>query len=119
MDNNKVADRMTELTKRMMDSINDLQKINDRTVQELTKQQLEAAEGFITAGARQLKDLSSAKTIQEAVSTQADIASNLGKMMVDNAKRTMEVLTQSQNELKSLIDKNITKLVEEAKAGLE
>ncbi|MBF0212633.1 MAG: phasin family protein [Magnetococcales bacterium] len=119
MDNNKVAERMTDLTKKMMDSISDLQRINDRTVQELTKQQLEAAEGFITAGAKQLKDLSSAKTIQEAVSTQADIATNLGKMMVDNAKRTMDVLTQGQNELKVLIEKNITKLVEEAKAGLE
>ena len=59
------------------------------------------------------------ETIQEAVSTQADIATNLGKMMVDNAKRTMDVLTQGQNELKELIEKNISKLVEEAKAGLE
>ena len=110
-----MVEQMAEMSRKMMESITTMQKINDRTVQDLAKQQLEAAEGFISTGSRQMRELSGIGSLQDAVSAQAEIASELGTMMVDNAKRTMEVLSRGQNDLKVLIEKNVGDLMASSK----
>ncbi len=112
---NKIAGQMAEMSQRMVETMTTLQKINERTVKELAQQQLQAAEGFVNTGAKQLKDMSSIKTVQEAMSTQAEIASDVGQMLVGNARATMDVLTRSQDELKDLMENNITELMKQAK----
>lgn len=103
----KIAEQLTELSQKMMDTVTTLQKINDRTVQDLAKQQLEAAEHFIKSGAEQMKHMGSIKTVQDAVTNQAELASEVGKMILSNAQKSMEVLTRGQSELKNLIDQNV------------
>ncbi|HIJ84893.1 MAG: Phasin 2 protein [Magnetococcales bacterium] len=113
----KIADQLTELSQKMMDTVTTLQKINDRTVQDLAKQQLEAAESFIKSGSDQMKSMGNIKTVQDAVTNQAELASEVGKMILSNAQKSMEVLTRGQSELKNLIDQNIKELMEKAKGG--
>lgn len=113
----KITDQLTELSHKMMETVTTLQKINDRTVQDLAKQQLEAAENFIKSGSEQIKNMGSIKTVQDAVTNQAEMASEVGKMILSNAQKSMEVLTRGQSELKNLIDQNIKDLMEKAKSG--
>lgn len=116
---NKIAAQMTDLTKKMLASMTSLQKINDRTVQDLAKQQLDAAEKFISTGTEQLKGIGNVKTVQEAVATQAEMASEIGKLILTNAQKSMEVLTRGQSELKNLMEENLKDLMNKAKAGTE
>lgn len=115
----KITDQMSEMTQKMMDSITTLQKISDRTMQDLAKQQLEVAESFIKSGSEQMKSIGNVKTVQEAVSSQAEMASEIGKMILSNAQKSMAVLTRGQSELKNLIDQNVKDLMDKAKAGAE
>jgi len=113
----KIAEQVANMTRKMVTSATNLQKVNERTMKELAKQQMDAAEAFVNVGSKQLKDLSKFKTVQDVANAQANVATEVGKMMVDHAKQTMEVLTRSQEELKDLIEQDINELMEQAKSG--
>jgi phasin family protein len=113
----KVAEQVADVTRKMVNSIAGLQKINERTMKELAKQQVTAAESFVSVSSKQIKGMGSLKTVQDVVNAQADIVSEVGKMMVDNARQTMELLSRSQDELKGLIEQDLNDIVEQVKAG--
>lgn len=113
----KIAEQVADVTRKMVASVTGLQKVNERTMKDLAKQQVEAAEAFVTVGSKQLKGLSKMKSVQDVMDAQADVAAEVGKMMVSQAKQTMEVLARSQEELKALIEQDIEELVERTKAG--
>ncbi|MBF0401087.1 MAG: phasin family protein [Magnetococcales bacterium] len=113
----KVAEQVAEATRKMVNSIAGLQKINERTMKDLAKQQVNAAESFVTVSSKQIKGLGNMKSVQDVVNAQADIMAEVGKMMVDNAKQTMELLTRSQDELKGLIEQDVNDLMEQVKSG--
>lgn len=116
MDNN-IASQITDMGQKVMDTVTALQKISERTMQDLAKQQLAAAEGLVATGSKQVKDLANIKTAQDAISAQAEITSEMGKMMVDNAKQTMEVLNRSQADLKALVEENVNEVMAKAKGS--
>lgn len=113
----KVAEQVADATRKMVSSISGLQKINERTMKELAKQQVNAAESFVSVSSKQIKGLGNMKSVQDVVNAQADIMADVGKMMVDNARQTMELLTRSQEELKELIEQDVSDLVEQVKSG--
>ncbi|WP_193771296.1 phasin family protein [Candidatus Magnetaquicoccus inordinatus] len=113
----KVAEQVAEVTRKMVNSIAGLQKINERTMKELAKQQVNAAEAFVTVSSKQIKSMGGMKSVQDVVNAQADIVSDVGKMMVENARQTMELLSRSQDELKGLIEQDLNDIVEQVKAN--
>ncbi|MBF0141910.1 MAG: phasin family protein [Magnetococcales bacterium] len=115
----KLAEQMTDVTKKVLDSMLRLQEINDRTVQNLAKQQLEVAGSCMSAGVKQIRKISGAKDVKEAMVDQADMASELGELMIGHAKQAMETLTQSKLELNELVEKNLKAFLAMSKAGKE
>ncbi|MBF0340748.1 MAG: phasin family protein [Magnetococcales bacterium] len=115
MNSDKITKKMTDMTRLMLDSITELQKINDNTVRELAKHQLDAIEEFNTSGARQLDQLAAAKSPKDLLATQTEIASEMAKDMRTNTMRAMEILTQGQKELKSFLEKNVQQIIEKTK----
>ncbi len=115
MNSEKITKKMTEMTRMMIDSITELQKINDATVRELAKQQLDAIEGFNTAGSRQLDELAAAKSPKELLAVQTEIAAQVAKDMKANTQRAMEVLLTGQKELKTFMEKNIKDFIDKTK----
>lgn len=113
----KVAEQVADATRKMVSSISGLQKINERTMKELAKQQVNAAESFVSVSSKQIKGLGNLKSVQDVVNAQADIMADVGKMMVDNARQTMDLLTRSQEELKELIAQDMNDIVEQVKSG--
>ncbi|MEO5341678.1 MAG: phasin family protein [Magnetococcus sp. MYC-9] len=113
----KVAEQVADATRKMVNSIAGLQKINERTMKELAKQQVNAAESFVTVSSKQIKGLGNLKSVQDMANAQADLVAEVGKMMVDNARQTMELLSRSQEELKGLIDQDINEMVEQVKSA--
>ncbi len=113
----KVAEQVADVTRKMVNSIAGLQKINERTMKDLAKQQVNAAESFVSVSSKQIKGLGNLKSVQDVVNAQADIVADVGKMMVENAKQTMDLLTRSQEELKGLIEQDLNDIVEQVKSS--
>jgi hypothetical protein len=105
---NKVTENLTNFAKNMMDSMKQLQSINEKTMQDLTDQQFKAAQDFIKSSSDQMEQLGKAKTVEEAVSEQAKITSNMGQMMLDSAQANLKVLTAGQKELETLISSTVS-----------
>jgi phasin family protein len=103
----KVTDNFAKLASNMMESMKDLQAINEKTMQDLTNQQFKSAQDFIKTSSGQMEQLGKAKTVEEAVSEQTKITSTMGQMMLDSAQATMQVLNKSQKELEVLISKTV------------
>ncbi len=102
MDNN-IAENFSKFAEDMMGSMQKLQAINEKTMKDLTSQQFQTAQDFIKTGSEQMEQLGKAKTVEEAVSEQTKITSTMGKMVLDSAQATMEVLTIGQKDLETLI----------------
>ncbi|MBF0447740.1 MAG: phasin family protein [Magnetococcales bacterium] len=114
---NKIAEQLTSLTKNMMESMKELQTINEKTMQNLTDQQFKTAQSFVKTSTEQLELLGKAKSVEQAVSEQVKITSTIGQMMLDNAQATMKVLTAGQKDLEELITKTVKANMDD-KAGV-
>ena len=111
----KLAEQVAEMTRKMVASATSLQKVNERTMKDLAQQQMSVAEAFVDVGSKQLKGMGNMKTVQDVVNAHAVAATEVGKMMVDNAKQTIDVLNRSQEEVKTIIEQDINDLMEQAK----
>ena len=103
----KYVDQMTKMTKNLLDSMAELQEINSRTVQTLAKQQLQAAEEYMNAGSDNIKSLADVKDLKEAMNKQVNLATEMGEMMKNQAKETMDVLNGAKSDLDTLVEKNV------------
>ena len=99
----KVAEQVVDVTKKMVSSIAGMQKFNERTMKDLAEQQASVAESFVSISSKQIKNLSNLNSVQDVVNAQADIAAEVGKVIMENAQQTIELLARSQEELKGLI----------------
>jgi phasin family protein len=102
MDQN-IADNFTKFAENMMDSMQKLQAINEKTMQDLTSQQFQSAQDFIKTGSEQIEKLGKSKTVEDAVTEQTKITSTMGKMVLDSAQATIAVLNSGQKDLENLI----------------
>lgn len=98
-----VVEQATDVTKKVVSSIAALQKINERTMNELAKQQLQAAESFVAVAAKQMKEMGDIKSGRDLVNAHAEVMAEVGKGMQEYARVTMALLAHSQEELKGLI----------------
>ncbi|MEO5334527.1 MAG: phasin family protein [Magnetococcus sp. YQC-5] len=112
----KITEQVVELNRKMLNSIAGLQKINERTMKDLAEQQVNAAESFVSVSSKQINGMGNLTSVQDVVTAQSGIVTELGKMMVDNAKQTMDLLSRSQDELKGLIEQNLSDMVAQAKS---
>ena len=116
MNSEEITKKMTDTTRMMLDSIAELQKISDATVRALAKQQLDAIEEFNAVGTRRVEELTTAKTPKELLATQTKMASEVAKDLKASTMRTMEVLNQSQKELKAFLEKNVKDFIDKTKS---
>lgn len=98
-----VVEQVTDVTRKMVRSMAELQKINERTMRELAKQQLQAAESFVAVGSKQMKAMRDLKSGRDLLNAHGEVVAEVGKGMLEHAKVTMELLARSQEALKGLI----------------
>ncbi|MBF0625554.1 MAG: phasin family protein [Magnetococcales bacterium] len=115
----KIVEQVNEMTKTVLDSMIRLQEINDRTVQQLAQRQLDAAGDFMNSGVRQLKTIGEAKTLNEVVSRQADLAKELNDKMLEHSRQTMDLLMTSRNELNAMMESNLQAILNKTKEAVE
>ncbi|MEO5345996.1 MAG: phasin family protein [Magnetococcus sp. YQC-9] len=114
MDNQEIIVKMAEMSKFVIDSITEMKNINENIISQLAKQQIEAVEGFNAATTRQLSELTAVKSPRELLDAQAEIATEVAKDVKEHAWRVINILTESQNELRAFAEKNVQQFVEKA-----
>ncbi|MBF0446714.1 MAG: phasin family protein [Magnetococcales bacterium] len=113
---NNLVEQISGITNQMLSVANNLQKINNDTVQSLVSRQFSDMESFLSTSTRQFQELSQIKTPEEAVSAQLKIANEIGESMKARTQENIDVLTKSQAQLETLVQDEIKALIEQAKA---
>ncbi|MEO5339320.1 MAG: phasin family protein [Magnetococcus sp. MYC-9] len=101
----------------MLNSIAVFQKITARTMEDLAKQQAHAAESFVGVSSQQIKGMGNSASFQDVATAQSKMATELGKVVADSARQTMELLSRGQEELKELVEQNLSDMVAQAKSS--
>ncbi|MBF0185854.1 MAG: phasin family protein [Magnetococcales bacterium] len=114
MDGN-LAKQIMDANSKILNTLTGLQKINEKIMKELASQQLSNAETLVKAGSGQLNTLTSLKTVEDVAHAQANLVSEMGQLIVDNARQTLDLLTRSQAEVSEFLEQNVSELVEKTK----
>ncbi|MBF0296199.1 MAG: phasin family protein [Magnetococcales bacterium] len=116
MESKEIVEKMAEMSKFVIDSIAEMKQINENIISQLATQQIKAVEELNAVTTRQLNELTSAKSPMEILGTQAEITTKVAKDMKDHAFRVINILTESQNELRAFIEKNTQQFVDQTLA---
>ncbi|MEO5376723.1 MAG: phasin family protein [Magnetococcus sp. DMHC-6] len=108
---NIIPEKMAEVTKNVLDSVLRMQEISDKTMQNLAKQQMAVAQSCMEAGVKQIRKASDARDVRDAVGSQADLTQELGELMINHARQTMELLTSGRDEIKTLVEKKMNDML--------
>ncbi|MBF0611128.1 MAG: phasin family protein [Magnetococcales bacterium] len=114
MDDAKIAEKVTEATRTVLENMMKLEEINDRTVHVLAQKQFAAAGDYMSSAVKRLRTLNEAKDMKDAMASQADLASELSEKMLNHAKTSLEVLNNSKSELNAVIGDSLSRFFEMA-----
>lgn len=95
------------------ESVKELETIGAKTFERLTAQNLELVNAYVEAGVKQMSLLTETRDYKDLVSNQVELTSHLTAKVVDNAKRTADILNDLRAELTGWYE---TKLNNAAKA---
>lgn len=115
MNPNVITDKMSEMTNTLVESMLKLQEINDRTLQGLTRQQLETANSCVQAGVKQLRMMGVSNDPKDYLNGQVALATELGQLMTNHTERTMDLLNQSKTELNTWVSSNLKNFISVSK----
>jgi hypothetical protein len=113
--NETVAGQVVDITRKMVNLIAGFQSINGRAIKELANHRIAVTEAFVTISSKQIRRLGNSKSVQDMFNTQAEIVSDVGKIMIDNAWQMMALLDRTQDELNELIDQELNEIAKRVK----
>ena len=104
---NDLIQQWTELNKAAMEAIKELGEINTTAMTRLTQRQMDMVNLYIEGGSKQLTALSEAKGVQDIVSAQSRLFTELNEKLMENARQTLEVLVDVKSELSAWVEKSV------------
>ena len=90
-----------------LDSAKRLTDINVRMWERLGARQLEVANAYVTGSVKQLELLGSAKSVQDVVAGQVQLAADLNEKVIDHAKETAKILVDTRGELAGWVEEGL------------
>lgn len=109
MQNNELIQQWIDLNKSAMEAIKELGEINTSAMTRLTQRQMDMVGLYMEGGAKQLEALSGAKNVQDVVAAQSSLFIELNEKLMNNARQTVEVLTDVKSELAAWVEKGMEK----------
>jgi len=94
----------------------ELEAMGLKTAEQLTAQNMALISAWADAGARQLTAFKTPKDYQELVSQQLALASDVTASMVDNARKTADILNDARTELTAWVERKVGENVPAAAA---
>jgi len=107
MQTNDVMKQWTEANQNMMEAMKQLGEINTTVMTKLTERQMSVINAYMESVSQQLETMKDAKDVQTVISSQAKLATEFSEKMLDNARQTMDVLSQTRNDLTGWVEKGV------------
>lgn len=115
MENAEIIEKMAGISNLMIESLTEMKKIGENTMLELAKQHVNTIDGFSKVSTRQAAELATVKSPQELLNAQTEMATAMANDMKNHAVRVMAILSESQDQLRTFVEKNIQKFADSAK----
>ena len=104
---NEITEKLTTIGASSYAAMQELYAINTNLFKQVTDLQLSFATMNIESGVEQAKVLSGKTNYKDILSAQADFASDYSHKVNDFGRQTTDVITEAQNEVVALFEKNI------------
>lgn len=104
---NDLIQQWTELNKAAMQAIKELGEINTAAMTKLTQRQMDMVGIYMEGSAKQMEMLSQTKSVQDMVTVQARLFTELNEKLMENARQTVQVLMDVKTDLSSWVEKNM------------
>ena len=96
-----------KMNKSTVEAVKRLGEIQIRSIERLTEQQIEATSDYLNSSVKQLQTLAGSKDLHSAVDTQAKYIAEVNERVVDNAKKTAEILNELKGELTEWVEAGV------------
>ena len=96
-----------KMNKASVEAIKRLGEIQLRTIERLTEQQLEATSEYMNGSVTQLQSLVGSKDLQGVVDSQAKYVTAINERLVENAKKTAEILAETKADLTEWVEAGV------------
>ena len=106
MQNDFVAG-IEELNAVTVKSIKTLGDIQLRFMEKLTERQIALTSDYVRDGVQQMQNLAEAKDFGKMVESQTGFVSEFNQRLVDDARKTTEILTESKTELSKWFEEGV------------
>jgi len=90
-----------------MNSIKRLGEIQLRAIERLSEQQIALTSEYMNEGVKQLQSIAGSKDLGKIVESQVSYVSGFNQRVVDDAQKTVAILTDSQTELTDWVEEGI------------
>lgn len=104
---NELINQWNQLNRQALDSFRELGEINARAASRIFQQQLEFVNASVEAGVRRLNQVYEPQLSRQLLGVQTALAGELNEKFVAAARRTNEVLVQSNSELSAWAEKGV------------
>ena len=104
---NEMMKQWTELNKTAMDAMKELGEINTSVMTRLTQRQMDMVNLYMEGSAKQMAAFSEAKGMQDIVSAQTRLFTELNEKLIDNARQTIEILMDVKTQLSAWAEKSM------------
>jgi len=96
-----------KMNKATVEAVKRLGEIQIRSIERLTEQQIEATSEYLNSSVKQLQSLAGSKDLQGAVDSQTKYVAEINERVVDNAKKTAEILNELKGELTEWVEAGV------------
>lgn len=96
-----------KMNKASVDAMKRLGEIQLRSIERLTEIQIEATTEYMNESVKQLQSLAGSKDVQGVVDSQTKYVAGLNERVVDNAKKTAEILAETKGELTDWVEAGV------------
>lgn len=104
---NEIFEKMTEASKASYAALQELGAMNTKVMKELTELQMGLATYSIESCVELTKTLSSVTNYKDAVSAEAEYASEYGNKVLEFGRKTADVLNESRDGVVSWFEKSV------------
>ena len=104
---NQIIEQLTAATSKSYETMKSLGDINSNTFRKITDLQFDFISMNVESGIEQAKSLNNKADAKEVFASSAEFVSDYNEKMIGFTNQTVEILTQSRDEARSLIEKVI------------
>lgn len=104
---NAFIDNWQDYSKNAVVAAKELETINTQVIEKLTGKQMELANAAFETSTRYMSSLSEVKGYQEIVSEQAKLAAEFNEKLIDAARSTADIMTESRDLYQAWVEKNM------------